>query len=93
MYLIMKLPWYTPRRLKEVLIIMAHTSCFMLNIISSFLILNCIHLPLNSRLWDALAQTKACIMQVINSKDRKFWGKVTNAWGEELPSMVVKLTL
>ena len=34
---------------------------------------------------DALAQTKACIMQVINSKDRKFWGKVTNAWGEELP--------
>ena len=42
--------------------------------------------------WDTLAQTKACIMQVINSKDRKFWGKVTNAWGEVLPRMVVKLS-
>ena len=42
--------------------------------------------------WDMLAQTKACIMQVINSKDRKFSGKVTNFWGEELPGMVVKLS-
>ena len=42
---------------------------------------------------DALAQMKDCIIKVINSKDRKFWGKVTNAWGEELPGMVVKLTL
>ncbi len=41
---------------------------------------------------DALAQMKDCIIKVINSKDRKFWGKVTNAWGEELPGMVVKLT-
>ena len=35
---------------------------------------------------------KDCIIKVINSKDRKFWGKVTNAWGEELPRMVVKLS-
>ena len=42
--------------------------------------------------WDTLAQTKACIMQVINSQDRKFFGKVTNFWGEELPGMVVKLS-
>ena len=41
---------------------------------------------------DALAQMKDCIIKVINSKDRKFWGKVTNAWGEKLPGMVVKLT-
>ena len=41
---------------------------------------------------DAFAQTKDCIMKVINSKDRKFWGKVTNAWGKPLQNMVVKLS-
>jgi hypothetical protein len=42
--------------------------------------------------WDMLAQTKTCIMSVINSKDRKFFGNVTNAWDKKLPRMVVKLT-
>ena len=42
--------------------------------------------------WDMLAQTKACIMKVINSKDRKFRGKVTNAWEKPLQNMVVKLS-
>lgn len=42
--------------------------------------------------WDTLAQTKDCIVKVINKKDRKFFGNVTNAWGEKLPGMVVKLT-
>ena len=41
---------------------------------------------------DMLAQTKDCIIKVINSKDRKFFGNVTNAWGKKLPGMVVKLT-
>jgi len=41
---------------------------------------------------DALAQMKDCIIKVINSKDRKFWGKVTNAWGKPLQNMVVKLS-
>lgn len=40
---------------------------------------------------EALAQMKACIIQVINKKDRKFWGKVTDVWRHELPGMVVKL--
>jgi hypothetical protein len=42
--------------------------------------------------WETLAQMKDCIMQVINKKDRKFWGKVTDAWQHELPGMVVKLS-
>ncbi|MEI6127239.1 MAG: CFI-box-CTERM domain-containing protein [Pseudomonadota bacterium] len=41
---------------------------------------------------EILAQTKNCIMKVINSKDRKFFGNVTNFLGKELPGMVVKLT-
>jgi len=35
---------------------------------------------------------KDCIMAVLNAKDRKLWGKVTNAWGEPLPRMMVKLS-
>ena len=44
------------------------------------------------QMWDMFNQTKDCMLKVINSKDRKLRGIVTNAWGEILPGMVVKLT-
>lgn len=43
------------------------------------------------QMWDMFNQTKDCMLKVINSKDRKLRGIVTNAWGEFLPLMVVKL--
>jgi hypothetical protein len=41
---------------------------------------------------DYYAQAQDCLKTVLNNKDRKLWGKVTNAWGKPLPHMAVKLS-
>jgi hypothetical protein len=38
------------------------------------------------------SEAKDCLTRVLNKKDSKFWGRVTNAWGKELPGMVINLT-
>ncbi len=51
-----------------------------------------LHPPVTEQhMWDVLAQTKECMQNAL-TKERALTGTVTNAWGEILPGMVVKLT-